>query len=217
MNVVCCLWGDWPAPGWGERYVARLREGVRKHLTLPHRFIVYADNPDRLPGYDVRPLNPPSWKGCLPKIYVHGPEAALEGRVLLLDLDNVITGSLDEIAAYDGPLCVRAWFAGWDRGEVVADGDMIAFEAGAPESRCLWDALASDPMGVEDETGGRERFLIRGMVKPDLWQQIVPGQIVSYKNHVIGRELPEDARIVSFHGHPRPHTIKDKWLKEAWG
>lgn len=219
--MTCCLWGDWPAPCWAEEYAFRLHRGVTRHLSIPHEFICFADDPERLKGapFEVRPLKATSWMGCLPKLYVYSKEAGLSGRVLLLDLDNVITGSLDDIAAYSGPMCVRAWFRGWDQGmrdkekhPELIDGDMIAFDAS--QCRHLWDEF--DPESAECETGGRERWYLRNRVTPDLWQEIVPGQIVSWKNHMRNGVVPEDARIVSMHGDPRPHKLNQDWIRGHW-
>jgi len=64
-------------------------------------------------------------------------------------------------------------------------------------------------------------MFIRDLVKPDLWQDLLPvGQIVSYKNHC-RNGLPSNARIVSFHdrgggGKNRPHQVKASWLREHW-
>lgn len=216
LNVVCCLWGDWPSKGWGPEYVARLKRGVERNLTVPHRFICFADDVSRVPeGIEARPLISPSWAGCLPKLYVYSPQARLQGRVLLFDLDNVITGSLDDMASFDGPMAVRAALPMYDQGERVADGDMIGFEAGSKTAQKLWDKFASDPNGAALSTGGRERFFIRETVEPDLWQDIVPGQVFSYKQHCKVK-LPRNARIVSFHGNPRPHVVNHKWVREAW-
>lgn len=216
ITVACCLWGAWPGEGWGEEYVVRLYNGVARNLTVPYRFVCFADDVSRVPeGIEARPLKAPSWKGCLPKIYLYSPEAGLEGRVLLFDLDNVITGSLDDMAAYDGDIAVRAWFAGYPV-KKVADGDMIGFRAGCDVTRRLWADLSSDPVAAEKETGGRERWFIRERCTPDLWQDLLPGQIVSYKNHIRNKDLPENARVVSFHGDPRPHTLDHDWLRTHW-
>lgn len=226
LAVVCFLWGDWPGKGWGPEYVRRLYRGVQRNLTLDHDFICFAQEPDLLAGapFEVRRLRAPSWKGCLPKLYAYSPDAGLDyNHVLILDLDNVITGSLDDIAGYDGPFCVRAWFAGWDRGlrdpslhPELIDGDMISFRPGA-ETAALWRHLTENVTSVEETTGGRERYYLRSQLQPDLWQDILPGQIVSWKNHMKGsRPLPPDARIVSCHGNPRPHDIREGWVKEHW-
>lgn len=219
ITVCCCLWGEWPAYGWGEEYVARLKRAVERNLGLPHRFICFADNPERVPdGIEARPLKALSWKGCLPKLYVYSSEAGLEGRVLLFDLDNVIVGSLDDMAAYDGEYCVRAALPEWEQGKRVLDGDMIAFEPGE-KTRALWDAFSADPQGVTKETGGRERWFIRSRVEADVWQETIPGQVVSFKAHCRkdGHKLPPDARVVSFHGNPRPHMkLELDWVQEHW-
>lgn len=224
-NVVCCLWGNWPEKGWGPDYVDRLYRGVRRNLKQPFQFICFSDNLDIDvdPGIQVRALLSPSWKGCLPKIYVYSPQAGLSSRTLLFDLDNVITGDLTEMAAYDGDLAVRAWFKGYDRGERVPDGDMIGFNAGSDFAYSLWRRFSRNIKEIEAQTGGRERFFLRENATPDLWQDILPpNSILSYKNHLRMRDLPEQTCIVSFHdggkegGTQRPHQVDVPWLKEHW-
>lgn len=225
LTVACCLWGYWPARGWGVEYVERLSRGVKRNLSRPYRFVCFSDTWFHAPGVEVRPLNSPTWAGCLPKLYVYSPQAHLRGRVLLFDLDNVITGSLDAMAAYDGEYAVRAWFAGYDKGDRVPDGDMISFMAGSPVARDLWASLTADVSGAEERTGGRERYFIRDHVAPDLWQDVLGHKaILSYKRHLRDAPLTADTSIVSFHdgGKPggtcRPHqlTTTVPWLREHW-
>jgi hypothetical protein len=55
--------------------------------------------------------------------------------------------------------------------------------------------------------------------KIDRLQGHFPGQILSYKVEVQGKEghALDDARIVYFHGVPKPHEIPDEpWVKEHW-
>lgn len=226
INVICFLWGDWPEPGMGPEYVARLARAVKRNLSAPHQFICFADDPSRVPpGVEARQLSPPSWSGCLPKLFAYSPEAGIHGRTLVLDLDNVVVGPLDGFTNYAGPLAVRAWFRGWPR-QKVADGDMISFEAGSPMADRLWERISADPGAVEAETGGRERYYLRSVADPDLWQDVLgPEAVLSYKNHLRNaRALPEGARIVSFHdggkrvGTMRPHQLLDKvpWLSDHW-
>lgn len=217
ITVVCCHWGNWPVNGKGHEYVRKLRAAVARNITVPHQFICFADKP--VGRINTRPLlanhwsiqdrEGPLWRGCIPKTYVYSRAAGLTGRVLLLDLDNVITGSLDDIASYDGDFCVRGSFR-----YGTPDGDMIAFDA--EKCRDIWSALIGDPSLVDEK--GRERFfLATRRPNADMWQDVLPGQILSYKRHCrVQMKLPEDARIVSFHGDPRPHEVEDKWVKECW-
>ena len=41
------------------------------------------------------------------------------------------------------------------------------------------------------------------------WQDVLPGQLVSYKLH----GAPDSARLVKFHGVPKPHDVN--WLQPA--
>lgn len=211
LTIACCLWDEFPDTGWGEQYVKRLANSVARHLPLDHSFVVFSDRD--IPGYDCRRLNPPSWRGNLPKTFVYSPEAKLEGRVILFDLDNVIVGSLMGMASYNGPFCVRGRLqkAGTKR---QPDGDMISFDASSDLKAKLWDE-AQRP-DVESFTEGRERdFILRAVPGCDQWQDICPGHVVSYRHHCRGR-LPRDARVVSCHGRPRPHQITDKFIVENW-
>lgn len=226
VNIVCCLWGDWPVPGWGPEYVARLQRAVHRNLTVPHRFICFVDDPKRMsihPIDEVRPLKAPVWDGCLPKLYVYSPDAGLEGRTILIDLDDVITGTLDPLALYDGDYAVRAWFAGYERGQRVPDGDIISFRPGSFEARILWNRFIEDPKGAVDWTGGRERYFIRDTVKPDLWQDVLGARyMLSYKRHCKGQPPGPNTSIVCFHdahaNEQRPHQMQEKlpWVAEAW-
>lgn len=210
LTIACCLWGDFPDTGWSEEYVKRLKSGVARNLALEHRFVCFADRPLQIADVEVRPLNPPSWLGNLPKTYVYSPEAGLEGRVILFDLDNVIVGSLDGMAAYDGPLCVRGRLQHGKRRE--PDGDMISFDAG--KVAYLWEAAKDGK--VCHRTQGREReFILQVAPNCDQWQDVCPGHVVSFRHHCRSR-LPHNARVVSCHGRPRPHQITESFIVENW-
>lgn len=212
LTVVCCLWGDFPDTGWSQEYVRRLRDGVARHLPIPHSFICFADRELCIGGIEVRRLNPPSWKGNLPKTYVYSPEAELDGRVILFDLDNVIVGDLSDMAAYAGPLCVRGRLHNMRPRQ--PDGDMISFDAGGRTAAQLWAAAQSET--VELRTQGRERdFILWASPYCDQWQDVCPSQVVSYRLQCRGR-LPKGARVVSMHGRPRPHEVRDTFITENW-
>ena len=225
VTIACCLWNEWPEAGWEGEYVARLARGVERNLKIPYRFVCLTDEPEKVPSeIETIPLKPLSRKGCLPKIMVYNPENGFKGRVLLLDLDNVITGDLTEIASYSGPLAVRANFQKFDRGKVEPDGDIIGFRAGFPQATKLWENFSNNPIKAANDTRGRERFFIRSVVKPKVWQGILgPLAILSYKNHFSkGQTLSKETCIVSFHdggtvgGAFRPHKLGIPWLKTHW-
>jgi len=215
LTVVCFLWiGDrWHRSDLGVEYVNRLFRGVQRNISASHRFVCFSNisgNYENL--IEVRPLNAPSWKGCLPKITAFDPKHGFHGHVMVMDIDTVVVGSLDDIASYRGDFCVRAKF----RAPHLPDGDLVGFNA----EKCawIWSEFAENVDNVEKMTRGRERFFYRELpIKPDIWQRLFPGQLVSYKNHVRKQKtLPDNARLVSCHGNPRPHEINESWVKEHW-
>ena len=212
LTVACQLWGDWGKPYQAE-YVLNLKAGVEKHLTLPHKFVCMT-NISLPASIETVPVNIPAWRWNLRKMALYQPDNGLEGRVLALDLDLAITGSLDDIASYDGRFGVMEDF--YEPGK--AGGCITAFEAGTLEEELYWPVWVNH-WKVSRLTHGSERKWYRvAMPDADLLQTMYPGQIVTYKPTPNTRleAVPEDARIVCFHGQPRPHDVEVEWLKQYW-
>ncbi len=217
LTVACFRWGDW---GAGHDYVGRLYRGVARHLSAPFRFVCFTDRPQGLPGgVESLPLPTVGWPRNLTKLWLYAPENGLEGRVLALDLDVVITGSLDDMAAYDGRFCTLEDL--WQPGR--ADGAVTAFEAGTLPD--LYRLVTLAPATVKRiSKGGSERYWYRAQLpEADFWQRLYPGQIADAKPQGAGppdgriiQGLPQSARLAVFHGRPRPHEVARPWLTEHW-
>ena len=196
-------------------YVRRLRDGVAKHLSIPHRFVCMTDIPKVVPDdIETLPLGCSTWRWNLRKMSMYDPDYGFAGRVLALDLDTVIVGSLDDIAKYPGRFAVLEDF--YEPGQ--CGGGIVGFEGGTLDDDLYWP-VHGHRFQVNAITRGSERKWYRlRMPDADFWQSMFPGQIVSYKprpNERL-REIPEDARIVCFHGDPRPHECDEAWLKQYW-
>ena len=213
LTIACLKWGRWGG-AHGAEYVNRLHRGVRRHLRRPFRFVCFTDDATGIEaGVEIRPMAVPGWRWNLRKMLLYKPGNGLTGRVLALDLDTVVTGPLDEIAAYGGAFCVLEDF--YEPGQ--AGGGVVSFRAGEWAER-LWQPLIDDPWAVHRATRGSERMWYRrALDRPDFWQHLLPGQIVSYKPRPGARleALPEGARMVCFHGRPRPHEA-DGWVRAHW-
>lgn len=220
LNVICFLWdGDrWDVEAHrGYDYVNILYHSVQRHLSIPHRFICMTNlDASRFDaGIELLPLNAPSWKGCLPKICMFDPSLGLKGRVFSLDIDIIITGSLDEMASSDKEMIVRSAFIDPN----LLDGDIIGFKISNELAARVWNPIKENTAWVEKLTGGRERFWYRFVFGQNMarYQTEYPNQLLSYKRHLrFGKPLPKEARIVSCHGRPRPHELKEQWAIENW-
>ena len=57
--------------------------------------------------------------------------------------------------------------------------------------------------------------MVLGIRKVSFWENVIPGKVLSYKRDC-KNGLPVDSAIVRFHGNPRPHEVRDGWVKRYW-
>lgn len=196
LHIVCLNAGDYL--GRGGEYVTRLLGPIRRHvprdIEVQYHCITDATLPEGIEGW---------WN----KIALFKKGMFPDGdRVLYFDLDTVITGDLSAIAAYSGPF---AGLSDFYHPERFASG-VMAWEAGKMDH--VWEAWCA---------AGRPQFHPRGdqgfieAMCPDAvrLQDEFPGQIVSFKKDCVDG-VPEGARVVCFHGLPRPHVLND--LMSNW-
>ncbi|MEQ1403841.1 hypothetical protein ABK249_02750 [Neorhizobium sp. Rsf11] len=130
-----------------------------------------------------------------------------------MDLDTSIVGSLGDIIAVDRLTIMRDVY----RPEGLQSSIMFLPEAARHQVWSHWIDRPEHWMRVYAR-GGDQAFLERFWLdRADRWQDVLPGQVVSYKVHVrealrkdreIGNgTVPEGARLVIFHGKPRPWDI----------
>jgi hypothetical protein len=213
LTVVSLFAGDRYAP----EYVSRLRNAVRRNLSVPYRFVCMTDRPGDIDCETMPvPMNLPGWWG---KIALFSQEV-FPGRRLFLDLDSVITGSLDDFAKYTGELAVIRPFPG-DRDKGINSGLM---NIGPGAHAYVWERFRMNPEAairfcyanaVPAWNYGDQRWLELMISRVDYWQELNPGQVCSYKFHCRDG-LPENARVVSFHGRPDPHEVAEAWVRENW-
>lgn len=201
------------------KYVNILYNGVKRFVQKPFKFVCFTN--ELLIGInkeiEIRSFPLIVQDGVLPRMYMFSEDAGLFGhQVLCLDLDVVIVGDLKPLVDYNGLFCTRSKFKKDEQHKL--DGDIISFQAGRTTEDLFWKPFLHNKDKIIEKTKGRERYWIRdvALAFADRWEKICPGKVVSYKHHVRGRGLKKDMSIVSCHGLPRPHQIKDNWVKQYW-
>lgn len=179
-------------------HVIRLREQVMTHLPGAD-FWCLSDI--EIPGVQTLPLKF-DWPGWWAKMEVFRP--SIKGPVLFFDLDTSIVGSLGDVAAIDRLSIMR---------DVCRphglQSSMMYLPEGARERIWLeWIDRPEHWMRIYRK-GGDQAFLERfWLEKANRWQDLLPAQIVSYKaDRIAERGIPENARVVIFHGRPRPWHV----------
>lgn len=100
LSVVCVYWeGDFRKRTYSVEWVRRTARMIKRALPDAD-FCCLSNNPD-VPGYIPLRHN---WPGWWSKIEVFRADIPFEGRILYLDLDVLITGSLYDIASYSAPI-----------------------------------------------------------------------------------------------------------------
>lgn len=178
---------------------------MAKNLTIPHRFLCITDQ--NVDGVDCIPpvVN---YQGWWQKIGLFYP-GLTDGQAMYLDLDVVVTGSLDEMVAKytnGGLWMTRNWspsgHGGWQSSVMFWSGD-------AGEQ--IWDQFDYD--NDSNRLWGDQEFITELM--GERVNEMDPGEVVSYKYHCRGKGLPDGAKIVAFHGKPDYHECGDSWILQS--
>ncbi len=207
-TIICMKWGT----RYGPEYVNRLAAMVRRNVSQPMRFICFTDDISGVDGgIELRPLpeiNIPERVAWTPwrKLSVwQYPLAELAGDVLFLDLDLVITGSLDDFFDHEPGAYIA--IDNWTQpGQGVGNTSAFRFPAGR-YSRIFVDFVA-DPEAILGKWRIEQQYISDTIPEMIFWP---PAWCVSFKHTLMPRwpmnyfkvaELPSDARIVAFTGKP---------------
>lgn len=138
-----------------------------------------------------------NWPGWWSKMELFRPDIA--GDIFFMDLDSTIVGNLSAFLGRDRPVIMRDVY----RPDGLQSSVMYLPEATRSE---IWAKWIEDPARwmAEFAAGGDQAFLEICDVDWDVWQDVLPGRVASYKAEVRQRGLGPATRLVVFHGRPRP-------------
>lgn len=206
LTVACVLrteHGDHEAKRAGEApydasYVRRLRRQVAEHLSLDYTFCCLTDLRQHFARTRTVWLEH-DWPGWWAKIELFRP-GLFRGRVLYLDLDTSVVGSLDGVAGYKGSFGMLEDFYRPGQG---ASGVMAW--APSPRTERIYTEFAQMAEGAMQSHRGDQNWISGSVEWADL-RSLYPGQIVSRWEHCADG-VPEESRIVAWHGEPKPAEI----------
>ena len=249
-NVLCIKWGT----RYGSEYVNRLYHGVKQNILGPLRFVCLTDDSRQIdPEVEIHrlPVTPfdeaafdakrggETWR----KIGLFQPGlVGLQGDTLFLDLDVVITGSMNDLFAYKpGKFCViQDWLekrrAAWIPGRDGRVGNTSVFRFNLADHAKVYTQFAADQRASLDAFRIEQQYVshvLRDCTEfwPDQWVQsfkrscrpMFPMNLVQAPAEPIG------CRVLVFHGRPFPdqaitgydggmfHSTKPaKWLEPHW-
>ena len=199
-TVVCVKAGT----KYGPEYANRLAAMVRRNASVPLRVVCFTDDPRGLDaGVEPQPLPAEGLHGWWNKVALFGETLpGVEGRVLYLDLDVVITGSIDPLLNMQGDFIVR------DNDYVPGfTSSVMLFEVGArPE---IWRTFTPE---TAQRIAGDQDWIALTAPDAELWPE---PWCVMYRLRA-AQTLPHDAKLVVFSGRPVPADLPAPWVADYW-
>ncbi|MDF1871311.1 glycosyl transferase [Vannielia sp.] len=249
-NVICIKWGTL----FGPEYVNRLYSGARRHLSEDVRFFCMTEEREGLhPDVEVLdlPVEPfheemnaalavANRQGAMRKVSLFKPGLIrdLDGPLLGFDLDVVVTGPLDGLLHFaPGKVAMRADWVEARRGRKTGHGSVFRYDPA--EHGWLYEVLAGAPTAEVEKARGSEQRYTSTLAQERGQFAYLPGdEVVSFKHDCLGlppmnwlrpARLPDAAKVVCFHGHPKMHEAVEgysgswlrackptPWLKDHW-
>lgn len=218
LTVVTFLWK--PPEGYRSKYTTAhvdvLRRMVRRNYPHPHRFVLITDDPTGLQERDIEVFelwpdlgnlknpngsNNPSCYRRL-RLFAPTPGKWLGERFVCVDLDTVIVGDLTPL--WDRPEDFVIWKSPGARLNPYC-GSMFMLRTGTrPRVWLDFDEETSPKMTRAANFFGSDQAWIALCLGPDEATWGPAEGAYSFRTEIGSKPLPENARIVFFHGIPDP-------------
>lgn len=226
ITVVCWKWGH----KYRSDHVTRLQSMLRRHLSLPHRFVCITDRPHDVPDGVIPAPMPkliqPDFK-CIRRLWLYSSKAsALGDRLFQIDLDVILTDSIDPIVDRPEPFVIWKSDSNW-KDKWAYNATVMLITPGAKDD--IWRRWSTNPARIFQEAeadgwGPKVNsdqaiacYLMKDQEVP-VWTQsdgIYAYRVFAGKHGERGQQLPAGARIVSFHG-PRDPSLPELQAKSPW-
>lgn len=184
--------------------------GIREHMKQPHELVCFTDDPaglecDAAPIWES-PREIPRHLNCLRRVKLC--DMRLADRMVSMDIDGIVTGPLDPLVDRDESFVIWGYPI---KAKIPYCGSMWMVRQG--EHNNVWgDLLGPEFHEVKDWKHGSDQvWFARKIRGAGLWG--TGDGMYSYRNHC-KNSLKRNARVVWFHGEPKPWGVQSGWVKE---
>lgn len=229
LNVICLKHGI----KYNSVYVNNLYNMIQRHLTVPHRFVCFTDDPTGIAnGIEIRMLPSAPIQGWWWKPYVFKADHFPEGDInLFFDLDMVIVNNIDHLVNF-----MPSKFVGLqDVGRVFRPGykklgsAVLRWPAG--QFSDIWTKLESNFSVVRKYHGDQDwiwalhqsniQFFPEAWIRSYKWEIRNRAELKGMGKSAVFAEIknpaiPKDTCVLAFHGAPAVHDVKDPVIVENW-
>jgi hypothetical protein len=214
MIVACVRTGT----KYGPEYVSRLEAGVARYLKRPHKFVCLTDRPWEVPlsvAIDIGETGLMGWWG---KMALFEFAARRRERVIALDLDTVVSGSLEPLADLEVEfgICENFTRAAGNLSWPCRYGSCVMTLAPGFGGQ-VWTQFRERQGELVAAAGhyGDQWVIERLVPAASLLQPILPaGFFLGYRD--LDDEQPSGCSLVIFAGKSKPHNSPHQWIADAW-
>lgn len=230
ITVVCWKWRQ---PGYRSIFqpyhVHVLRNMVKRNLSVPHRFVCITDDATGINPALVETMElwnepnivlPQGKPNCYRRLRVFADDVSdwLGDRILSIDLDTVITGDITSLVDINDDF--KIW--GDTARNTPYNGGFWLLKAGARTQ--VWDKFTNNVPKItkSQRMVGSDQAWLSYCLGPRENRWTTDDGVYSFRNHLgSGTEpLPDDARIVFFHGKFDPWDAEvqkqSPWIKKYY-
>ena len=214
---------------YGREHVIRHYNMVKRHYSKPFNYILFTDHKEELPE-EIQQVD--LWDthrmlgGCYHRLFTFSKEFEeyVGGRFVQMDLDMIITGSLDEILDKDGDF-IYYRMKGPDGSGWRMNNGMYMMDPGARSF--VWEKFNEHPRkAMANRKGnGTDQGVTNSMLDLDNEEHWTQGEMIYDLRQDFmekgRRDLPEDCRIVMSPG-PRDALMNPElgetfeWINENY-
>ena len=230
-NILCLKHGE----KYSARYVNTLYNMAQRNLIGHFNFFCLTENPT---GIDTRikiiPLPDLPVTGWWFKPYIFSSQLPIDGTILFVDLDIVISNNINHLFDYaPGKVCILRDFIklvrpNWNR----YNSSVIRYDS--KKLDFIWQTFINNHQHYMRKYHGDQDFLFEVLQKkvtfwPDEWIKSWKWEIRKSKQVNLGAAKnkrkflqiehvvpPDSCSIQVFHGDPNPHNCEDPFIKTNW-
>jgi len=196
---------------YDHRYVNATARNIRQNVTHPHEIVCITNDSSGITEVDRVVKMQHNWYKWWGKLEAFKPDVTTNKHAMMIDLDTVCLGNIDFLCrATDGFYGLRDFY------------NLEVFQTGLlkwtinDDTVAIYEKFVKTDFSKYKDKGDHEWVGLEAKDKKFI-QDAFPGEVCSYKKHLahIHKKFM-DPSIVCFHGDPRPHTVKDHFIKAVW-
>lgn len=204
------------------KHLPPLVRAIKKHISIPVRFVCLSDIQFEIEGVERYDL-PCPWKGWWSKINLFHPSVLAQfSPFLYLDLDTIVVGDLAPFYGLPKFTALRDFWI-----YRTINSSIMYFPKNSSIHRQLaivFDKMEENPAKAMRSFRGDQNFVHSILTDYDFVQVKLPDFVFDFKPYPRDQKtflthLPSCAKIVHFHGKPRPwsaEALSIDWVARYW-